>query len=121
MTKKTWVIVALAFVSLASGMTTQYLEPGVDFPRSGVPFSLIAITLIFAWYYLDTEEIQYPRSVALNICIVAFCAMALPYYFFRSRGFKKGLLYSVIAFAILMCLQWIESGGAYVISYGIQK
>lgn len=121
MSKKILVIIALALVSFASGMTTQYLEPDVDFPSSGIPFSLMAITLIFIWYYLDTEEIRYPRTPALNICVIAVSAIALPYYFLRSRGFKTGLLYSVTALAILLSLQWIESGGAYAIHYAVQK
>lgn len=50
--------------------------------------------LIFAWYRIDSEQRSYKRSTWLNICVVALAIFAMPYYFFRSRGVRGGLVAS---------------------------
>jgi len=119
--KKNIVLLALAIVAFINGATTQYFEPGVAFPKTDMWFIFAGVVLIYMWYHFDSEQIKYKRGALLNTAVVALGAVALPYYFFRSRGFKKGLMYTVM-FALLVALSAaLQTGGAYAVYYGIQS
>ena len=119
--KKNWILIALALLAIVNGGTSQYLEPGVAFGRSDLGFMLMGAILSFAWYYLDSEQIQYQRSTWLSVGVIGIGIVALPYYFFHSRGFKKGLLYT--ALFLLAAIAWsvLQTAGAYVVYYGVQS
>ncbi len=83
---KTQLLIAFAVFSFLSGAADQYFYPGQEYPPSALPSMLISIFLIFYWYRLDSDEIGYRRSVWLNVGVIAIAVLALPYYFFRTRG-----------------------------------
>ena len=121
MSPKNWVLVALATASLASGVIDQYFYPGHQFPPSAVGFMVVGVLLIFLWYRMDTAQIGYRRSPWLNVGVIALAVVALPYYFFRSRGALKG----AVATGALV-LAYIASGmltvaGSYLAYYGLQS
>ena len=120
MSPKNWVLVTLAAASLASGVIDQYFYPGQPFPPSAVGFMVVGVLLIFLWYRMDTAQIGYRRSPWLNVGAIALAVVALPYYFFRSRGALKG----AVATGALV-LAYIASGmltvaGSYLAYYGLQ-
>ena len=119
--KKNIVLLVLAILAFINGATTQYLEPGVVFPKTDMWFMFAGIFFIYMWYYIDSEQVKYKRGALLNIAIVALGAVALPYYFFRSRGFKKGLIHTVIFFLLVALWVVLQTGGAYAVYYGIQS
>lgn len=117
--KKNWILIALAIVAFLNGVATQYLEPGVMFSRTDMLFMLIGVTLSFMWYYFDSEQIQYRRGRLLNIGVITIGILAIPYYFIRSRGLKKGFLYIVLFFLVATAWSVLQKGGAYTVYYGI--
>jgi hypothetical protein len=99
MKSKSAVLIAIAVLSFISGAVVQYLN------RAGSPMEFVflglAAFLIFYWYHIDTEERGYRRTSLLNISVIALAVVALPYYFFRSRGTKGGFVavgFFVLAF-----------------------
>lgn len=73
------------------------------------------------WYYYDTEQIKYRRSPLLNICVIGIGVIAIPYYFFRSRGFRKGLLYTALLLTFVIAWLGLQMAGASAVYYGIQS
>lgn len=39
----------------------------------------------FAWYYFDAAQISYRRSKFLNVAVIFFAPIAIPFYLIRSR------------------------------------
>lgn len=118
--KKNWVLGGLAFTAFLDGSVGQYLDPGAPFPVSSIPLMLIAVTLSFMWYYIDSEQIEYRRGKFLNIGIIALGIIAFPYYFFRSRGFRRGLIFTVLFIAVVIAWSALQTFGVYMVYYGIQ-
>jgi hypothetical protein len=77
--------------ALMSGLASQYFFPGHLLSPVHLAFSLLGAILGFAWYRIDSDQHAYPRSAMLNTCVVFLSFIAMPYYFFRTRGFVKGL------------------------------
>jgi hypothetical protein len=121
MGQKAWVLVALGVASFLSGVIDQYFYPGREWPPSAMGFTVIGIFLVFIWYRLDSEQMNYRRSPWLNVGVIAIAIVALPYYFLRSRGLKKGALATLaMLLAIIACnALWI--GGTYASYYGLQS
>jgi hypothetical protein len=108
---KNWMLLAIPFVALLNGIVSQYLNPGAEYALSDIPFIFLGVTISFMWYYYDSEEIQYRRGVFLNIGIIAIGIIAFPYYFFRSRGLKKGVFYTAAFFAIAASWSLLQFAG----------
>ena len=121
MNKTKLIATGYALLALLSGATRQYIEPGADMATSDLPFLVAGISLMFIWYYFDSEQIQYERSILLNIGIITIGVIAFPYYFFKSRGLKKGLIYT--GFLLLVIISWsaFDILGAHLIYYGVQS
>ena len=84
---------------------------------STIILMLFALGVIFWWYVQDSNKYQYRRSPLLNIGILAIGFIALPYYFFRTRGFKGGL-YTTSLFIIIFIAWYIVSyAGSYAAWY----
>jgi len=90
--RKHLVLLAMAFASFASGAIDQYFYPGVQFPPTSMGAALVGMFLIFLWYRLDARQAGYRRSRGLDVGILLLALVALPYYFFRSRGARRGAL-----------------------------
>ena len=111
MNPKTLVLSLMGLVSFLGGAIAQYYRARHLQPPSGVPISLVLVSalLLFIWYRLDTDQRSYRRTYFLNLGIVALGVVALPYYFFRSRGAKGGLV-AILLFILLLM-------GSFVLSY----
>ena len=120
MHRKNVILLVLALVSFLAGAINQYFYPGADFAKSDIPFIFLSLFLLFYWYHLDAIEHSYRRSVFLNISVILIAALAMPYYFFRSRGFKKGFLATIGFFALIVLFNFITVGGQYATYYGLQ-
>lgn len=121
MSAKTTILVLIAIVALLSGVASQYLYPGQPFSPSSFVFSIVGIILVFQWFRLDANARSYRRSSFLNVCVVAIAIIALPYYFFRSRGALRGLVATIVM--LLAAVGWSVLGyaGALVIYFGLQS
>jgi hypothetical protein len=114
---KLLVLFALMLSALISGFARQLLAPNDVVAPSDIPFMLFGVFLLFLWFRLDSDERSYRRSALLNVGVIARALVALPYYFFRTRGFARGLAASVLFLvAGLMCtlLQYVGAYLSYV-------
>jgi hypothetical protein len=118
---KTTILAALAVAALLSGVVSQYLYPGRPLPPSSFMFSIVGIILVFLWFRLDANARGYTRSPFLNVGVVAFAIIALPYYFFRSRGALRGSAATVVM--LLAAVGWSVLGyvGAFAVYHGLQS
>src|SRR5687767_5825003 len=73
--------------------------------------------LVFAWYRFDAEDRGYQRSALLNVGIIVFSLIFLPYYLFRSRGAKAGSLAVLGALGILAGVFALVFVGAFLSYY----
>lgn len=119
--KKNRVLLFLAIAAFSNGVLAQYIEPGMVFAKTDIPFMLVGAFLSFWWYYLDSEQIEFQRGKLLNIGIIAIGFLAFPYYFFRTRGIKKGLAYTTAFFIVVISWSVLQSAGAHAVYYGIQS
>lgn len=118
---KNKLLIALALVAFMYGAVAQYFAPGASFSKIDMLFMLIGTTLSFMWYYYDSIEVEYRRGALLNIAVIAIGVIAFPYYFFRTRGFKKGLLYTGLFVLVVIAWSALQLAGAYAVRFGIQS
>ena len=114
---KRLLLVLLLMVAFLGGAAGQYLCPGNPTPPSDMVSMVMGVILSLAWYHLDTEQLGYRRGRWLTVSIVAIALLAFPYYFLRSRGFARGMLYSAVF--LLMAVMWLalQSAGASAVYY----
>ena len=115
MTPKTVALLLLGLVSFAGPILetwwTGRVEPLSNFDLG---FTLVAISLIFWWYHVDKRERGYRAGPLMNAGVVALSVVALPVYFIRSRGWKRGLLATLAAAAIFGILLGLDELGERV-------
>ena len=85
-------VVAILVVGLLEGIASIALYPTKPYPPSAVVAGLAMSMLTFLWYRLDTDLRSYRRTPLLSVAMVGLTIFALPYYFYRSRGFARGSL-----------------------------
>ena len=102
-----WLLIAASAISgviYALGLPPRTEQP-ID-----IAFGIAISCVIFLWYCADAHERNYRRSVLLNVCVVFLYVVALPYYFFRSRGLRggfaavsKSFLFVILMWAVTVC------------------
>jgi len=83
-------LLILVAVGAIGGVLDPLFGNSAYYDYFNVVLALVGLSLIFAWYYYDSEQRQYRRSLGLNIVIVGLGIVGIPYYLFRSRGAKGG-------------------------------
>ncbi|CAN5446873.1 hypothetical protein BH10PSE17_BH10PSE17_07230 [soil metagenome] len=112
--KAKWgVIITMAVLSFVSGVATQWFWPGQVNSPVDVAFAIASSIAAFAWYRLDSDQRAYPRSFWLNVAVIGLTLIALPYYFFRSRGAGGGLKATLSTIALLVASIVLSIGGQY--------
>lgn len=88
--------------SVAEAIASQW-------PMSASMHEMLRITLllmsagaIFAWFRADAIGRAYRRSSFLNVAVFGLAGLALPYYFIRSRGWKRGGMAVLASIGILL-------------------
>jgi hypothetical protein len=115
---KAWALAILAAISLLGPvlemLVTGRIEPYGNFAMAEV---FVSIAPIYWWYYLDKNETRYRAGPLMNAGVIALAIVALPIYFVRSRGWKRGglfILMLAVAVGVTTVLGWLgeEIGGA---------
>mgnify|MGYP006951121585 CR=1 FL=1 len=121
MNAKHRLVLAIGGTAALSGITGQYFYPSLETPPTTLWFALGGAFLLFAWYRIDAEIVGYRRSLWLNIGVVGLALIALPYYFFRSRGAKRG--FAATGLFLLGAIAWslLTSAGQYAVYYWLQS
>src|SRR5512138_1034699 len=105
---KVIVLALLALLSFASPMTEALFTGQVEtFSTFGLVETAVSLVLLFTWYHLDKREHDYRAGPLMNGGVLVAAVIALPIYFVRSRGWKRGAqtvglaaLYLVLALAL---------------------
>lgn len=121
MNSKSAVWVAGAVLSLLAGATAQYVYPYAESSPVDIVFTLLGVLLIFAWYRLDAALSGYRRSTGLNIAVIAIAIIGLPYYFFRSRGAKRGLIATGLFLLAIIGFSLLTAMGRLIVNHGLQS
>jgi hypothetical protein len=118
---KAYAIAGLALVSFASGVAGQYFYPGQEMSPVDLWVLPAFAFFIFWWYRTDSSQLGYKRTPWLNVGVIAAAALALPYYFFRTRGFKRGSLATLGLFGAVVASGLLTLGGQYAAYLGLQS
>ena len=115
---KVWALAILAAVSLFLPILEVAITGRVEeLGKFALLQNLLCIPPIFWWYHLDKEARQYRAGPLMNVGVIALTVVALPVYFIRTRGWKRGcvsILKGLVVFAAVVLLgmlgEWL--GGA---------
>ena len=75
--------------------------------------AMLSVVLVFLWFRQDAWERLYRTSWALKAGMVLLPVLALPWYFFRSRGTAGGawsLAWLTLAFVVVMLFYRLGTG-----------
>ena len=117
MNPKTVVIWLMALITFSSGAISQYFYMRHAQPPTTAAFVALSALLIFLWYRFDTEQRSYRRTYLLNVGVVGLALIALPYYFFRSRGAKGGFAASLLFVLAVLGSFLVSMAGKYVVFF----
>jgi hypothetical protein len=88
----------LALISLVSPIIEVMVTGRVETMGTfGLVETGISILIVLWWYHIDKQERNYRAGPLMNAGVVALAIVALPVYFIRSRGWKKGAVATAIA------------------------
>jgi hypothetical protein len=86
-------------------VATGRIEPYGKFDMAGI---FLSIAPIYWWYYVDKAQMNFRAGPIQNAGVIALAIVALPVYFVRSRGWKRGsffILMMAVALAISIALE----------------
>jgi hypothetical protein len=110
--------VALALLALLSfaGPFAEVLVSGRVEPygRWELAETLVALVLIFWWYHVDKAEHGYRAGPLMNGGMLLAVAIAMPVYFVRSRGWKRGARATLAGTLVFGALYALGEAGEYL-------
>jgi hypothetical protein len=92
-------------------LVTGRVEPFSNYDLGG---SFLSLLPIYWWYHLDKGETGYRAGPLLNVGVAALAVVALPVYFVRSRGWKRGGVICLYALGVLGVLYLLETLGEFI-------
>jgi hypothetical protein len=115
MQPKTLALVLMAAVSFASPLVETLARGRVD-PLSTYGFAELfsSMVLVFWWYHLDKAEKGYERAYIMNAGVLLMAVIALPIYFVRTRGWRRGGRAIVLAAAFVLFTFLLGEAGEWL-------
>jgi hypothetical protein len=112
---KTIALALLGVVSLV-GPFVEILATGrvEALSKFDLATTIVSIPLIFWWYHVDKREHDYQAGPLMNGGILAVAIVALPIYFVRTRGWKRGAVATLLAIAVFLVLLGLSELGEWV-------
>ena len=110
MTKpKLLALAILAALTLLSPIVETLMTGRVEsFSAYDLAGSFASLLPIYWWYHLDKEQTGYQAGPLMNVGVAGLAVVALPVYFIRSRGWKRGAVTIAAALAVAAVLYLIE-------------
>ena len=113
--RKRYALALLAAITLVTPiietLVTGRVEPFSNFDLGG---SFLSLLPIYWWYHLDKDETGYRAGPLLNVGVAALAIIALPVYFVRSRGWKRGGVICLYALGAVGVLYLLETLGEFI-------
>ena len=95
-------LLILALLSFVSPFVERIVTGRVEmFSTFGLVETAIGLVVLFWWYHLDKAEHGYRAGPLMNGGVLLVAMVALPVYFIRSRGWKRGAITIGFAAAFL--------------------
>ena len=102
MRPKTLALTVLAALSFASPALERAVTGRVELLSTfGLVETAVLLVVLFWWFHLDKAEHGHQAGKLMNAGVLVLAAVALPIYFIRSRGWKRGALTIALAAAFL--------------------
>jgi hypothetical protein len=109
--------------ALATMATFSFICPAIEGAMTGrvellssygLAETALSLVALFWWFHLDKAEHNYRAGKLMNAGVLIFAAIALPIYFVRSRGWKRGGI--AIGFALVfLCVMFVlEEAGEWL-------
>jgi hypothetical protein len=99
------VLASILILGFISGAISGYYEASKSLEPMWSDFTstIIILFLILTWYHIDSNAHEYKRSIWLNILIIGFALIGVPYYLIRSRapGKRFHAIALLLSFAFL--------------------
>ena len=91
MRAKTLALLVLAAISFVSPAVERAVTGRVELLSSfGLTETALSLIVLFWWYHLDKAEHDYRAGRLMNAGVLLVAVVALPIYFIRSRGWRRG-------------------------------
>jgi hypothetical protein len=118
---KIYALALLAAISLLSPLiervATGKVEPYSTYGMVDIFFSIFPI---YWWYYVDKAQLNFRAGPVQNAGVIAFAIVALPVYFIRSRGWKRGSLF-ILMMAVALAISYALEEAGEAIGAAIAK
>jgi hypothetical protein len=102
MTPKRLALGLLAVISFVSPLVETLATGRVEsFGNFALGETLVSLVVLFWWYHLDKQERDYPAGRLMNAGVLVAAVIALPIYFIRSRGWRRGAIASALGAAFV--------------------
>lgn len=112
---KTIALVLLGVVSLVGPFVEMVTTGQVEaLSKFDLATTIVSIPLIFWWYHVDKREHDYQAGPLMNGGIVAVAVVALPIYFVRTRGWKRGAVATLLALGVFAILLGLSELGEWI-------
>lgn len=72
-----------------------------DYSRFDLAETFAGLALVYWWYHADKRSRGYAAGALMNATMIVALVIALPVYFVRSRGWKRGVVATALALAVL--------------------
>lgn len=103
MKPKTLALALMAALSFASPFVESLATGRVEMLSTyGIVETVASTVLLFRWYHLDKAEHDYTAGRVMNSGVLILALIALPIYFVRTRGWKRGRVVIGLAAAFLL-------------------
>jgi hypothetical protein len=112
---KTVALILLGVVSLVGPFVEMVTTGQVEaLSKFDLATTIVSIPLIFWWYHVDKREHDYRAGPLMNGGILAIAIVALPIYFVRTRGWKRGAVATLLALGIFAILLGLSELGEWI-------
>jgi hypothetical protein len=104
--------VSLTTLGFIYGVLWVYFYRGDGAPQVVVVIGILISITVFIWFREDAFARFYNRSPFLNVAVIALPIVAVPFYLFRSRGFKGGIVATLVGLLIFVAFtlsSWLGS------------
>jgi hypothetical protein len=110
----------LAAITLAAPIVETLMAGRVEsFSAYDLGATFVSLLPIYWWYHVDKAEHGYRAGPLMNAGVGLVAVIALPVYFVRTRGWKRGGIATAIAAAFagaLYLIEWLgEALGGFIL------